>query len=45
MLVKKKVRILVHVQQVNAPVVCQKFDVRIPEGVHRIRAITVTTNL
>jgi hypothetical protein len=45
MLIKKKVRILVHVQQVTAPVVCQKFDIRIPEGVKRIRAITVTTNL
>jgi hypothetical protein len=44
MLVKKKIRILVHVQEVTLPLVCQKFDIRIPANARLIRAITVTTN-
>ncbi len=41
---KTSVRILIHKLDITAPVGCLKFDIRLPEGVKKIQAITVTTN-
>jgi hypothetical protein len=41
---KTKVRIMVHKVEITAPVGCHKFDIRLPEGIKRVRAITVTTD-
>lgn len=41
---KTRVRIMVHKVEITAPVGCLKFDIRLPEGMKRVRAITVTTD-
>ncbi len=41
---RKKQRTVIHTLEINAAVGCLKFDIRLPDGVKKIRTITVTTN-